>query len=259
MLASAGVARGRQPQNALGAIASVEATSPVPMPRDDIAVAAYAPIGQGSAAEQQMQALIDSETNGTSEGTALTNSVASPIGNEALKSYAAARGPAAPQLARVVPAASFAARTPRLVAPDLNESLVLPVAMTLVADIYRPEERASIQGLLSGVWGGAAVLGPLIGAFLVAHLSWATVFWVNLPLGIAAYILCHRGLARVAVQRLKRPIDYLGAALLAPGVSALILFGTVHRLWIPLVACSCMAAVAAWLWARPEPAAPREV
>ena len=130
MLASAGVARGRQPQNALGAIASVEATSPVPMPRDDIAVAAYAPIGQGSAAEQQMQALIDSETNGTSEGTALTNSVASPIGNEALKSYAAARGPAAPQLARVVPAASFAARTPRLVAPDLNESLVLPVAMT---------------------------------------------------------------------------------------------------------------------------------
>jgi uncharacterized protein YcbK (DUF882 family) len=131
LLASASSGRTGQPQNALGAIASVEAPSPVPMPRDDIAVAAYAPIGQGTAAERQMQALIDSETNGASDGTALTNSVASPIGNEALKNYAAARGTGAPQAhSGVAQVASFSARTPRLVAPDLTTSLVRPVAMT---------------------------------------------------------------------------------------------------------------------------------
>jgi hypothetical protein len=120
---------GRAPQNALGAIASVETPSPVPMPRDDIAVAAYAPIGNGSAAERQMQALIESEPD--SAGAAPTNSVASPIGNAALKSYAAARSSGAPQtLASTVEAKAFVTRVPHLVAPDYSASLVRPVALT---------------------------------------------------------------------------------------------------------------------------------
>ena len=49
---------------------------------------------------------------------------------------------------------------------------VVPIATTIVGDIYSPAERARIQGYISGVWGVAAVIGPALGAFLVEHASW---------------------------------------------------------------------------------------
>ena len=63
---------------------------------------------------------------------------------------------------------------------------VQPIAMTICGDIYTPSERARVQGLISSVFGVAAVAGPSLGAFLVEHVGWRTVFWVNLPVGAAA-------------------------------------------------------------------------
>src|ERR1700761_9072092 len=63
---------------------------------------------------------------------------------------------------------------------------VQPIAMTICGDIYTPSERARVQGLISSVFGVAAVTGPSLGAFLVEHVGWRTVFWVNLPVGAAA-------------------------------------------------------------------------
>ena len=63
---------------------------------------------------------------------------------------------------------------------------VQPIAITILGDIYPPTERAHVQGLMSSVFGVAAVLGPLLGAFLVEQVSWQLVFWVNLPIGAAA-------------------------------------------------------------------------
>ena len=66
---------------------------------------------------------------------------------------------------------------------------VQPIATTILGDIYSPTERAHVQGLVSSVFGIAAVLGPLLGAFLVEQVSWQLVFWVNLPIGVAAIIM----------------------------------------------------------------------
>ena len=140
MLATGEAPRGAQPQNALGAIASVE--TPVPSPRPsrlgDVIVTAYAPIGAGTPAEQQMQSIIESETTGSIAmaprgGTALTNSVGSPVGADALSNYAAARADRrnAPQLLASIPVlASFATRDTQLVAPGYDSNLVRPAAMT---------------------------------------------------------------------------------------------------------------------------------
>ena len=53
----------------------------------------------------------------------------------------------------------------------------------IVGDIYTPAERARVQGYLSSVFGVSAIIGPALGAFIVEHVHWALVFWVNLPIG----------------------------------------------------------------------------
>ena len=104
----------------------------------------------------------------------------------------------------------------------LGAGAVQPVAYTIVGDIYTPAERARVQGVLSGTFGVAAVFGPLLGAFLVEHASWPIVFWVNLPVGAAAF-------AMLAVFYRERPqrrtirVDLLGALLLVLGAGLVML------------------------------------
>jgi EmrB/QacA subfamily drug resistance transporter len=99
---------------------------------------------------------------------------------------------------------------------------ILPIAYTIVGDIYTPVERARIQGVLSGVWGVAAVVGPPLGAFLVEAVDWRLVFWVNLPIGGAAVAMIAAFLHENPERRPHR-IDIAGAVLLAVGVGAVVL------------------------------------
>jgi EmrB/QacA subfamily drug resistance transporter len=61
-----------------------------------------------------------------------------------------------------------------------------PVAMTIVADLYPARERGKIQGYLASVWAVSAVLGPFIGGLIIRNVSWAWVFWINVPVGCVA-------------------------------------------------------------------------
>jgi EmrB/QacA subfamily drug resistance transporter len=95
---------------------------------------------------------------------------------------------------------------------------VMPIASTIVGDIYTIQERAKIQGYLSSVWGISAVLGPAIGGLLVQYVSWKYVFWVNVPLGILSIVgivfFLHEN-----VEKKKHKIDFPGAILLTTGIS----------------------------------------
>ncbi|QDY41951.1 MDR family MFS transporter [Candidatus Pantoea soli] len=83
----------------------------------------------------------------------------------------------------------------------LGAGAIMPLSTTIVADIYSPRERAGVQGWLSSVWGVAAVIGPLSGAWLVQHFSWSVIFWVNLPVGLLSMLLLARFLpVRTASQ-----------------------------------------------------------
>src|SRR4030095_17205856 len=80
---------------------------------------------------------------------------------------------------------------------------------------------ARMQGYISGVWGIASLLGPLIGGLLTDHASWRWVFYINLPFGAIAMSI----IASVLVDERgrRRPvIDYTGLTLFAVGVSALL-------------------------------------
>ncbi|KIL44709.1 MDR family MFS transporter [Jeotgalibacillus soli] len=103
----------------------------------------------------------------------------------------------------------------------LGAGAVLPIATTIVGDIYSKEERAKIQGYLSSVWGISAVIGPVIGGLLVVTAGWQYVFWVNIPLGLLSLI----GLwvfLKENVEKKKHHIDYKGTILLTAGLSILL-------------------------------------
>jgi EmrB/QacA subfamily drug resistance transporter len=101
----------------------------------------------------------------------------------------------------------------------IGAGAIQPIASTVIGDIYTPAERARVQGYLSGVFGVSAVIGPALGAFLVEHVHWALVFWVNLPIG-AASIAMFAVFLPERVERRQHRIDYLGAVLLIIGVGA---------------------------------------
>ena len=99
---------------------------------------------------------------------------------------------------------------------------VQPIANTIVGDIYTPVERARVQGMLSGVFGVSAIIGPSLGAFIVQYGDWPLVFWINLPIGVAAIAMIALFLPEHAKAR-QHEVDYLGSALLIVAVTSLML------------------------------------
>ena len=103
----------------------------------------------------------------------------------------------------------------------LGAGAVMPIATTIVGDIYTTEERAKVQGYLSSVWGISAVSGPVIGGLIVQYMNWKFVFWVNVPLGILAMVGIYLFLHEPKREK-KVSIDYKGAFLLTLSLSTIL-------------------------------------
>jgi EmrB/QacA subfamily drug resistance transporter len=102
----------------------------------------------------------------------------------------------------------------------LGAGSLLTLGMTIVGELFGLEQRAKMQGYVSGVWGVASLLGPLLGGLLTDHISWRWVFYINLPFGAIAMVLLHGALPEG--ERRPHTLDYPGLALFAVGVSALL-------------------------------------
>ena len=142
---------------------------------------------------------------------------------------------------------------------------VQPIATTILGDIYTPTERAHVQGLVSSVFGVAAVLGPLLGAFLVEQVSWQLVFWVNLPIGVAAIVMIATFLTEPTEHHPRR-IDYLGSLLLMVAITALMLVlvqgGSLSHATLAIVgaiAIAALVALAVHESSTPEPMLPLDL
>jgi MFS family permease len=172
-------------------------------------------------------------------------------------------------------ACGLARSMPQLVAARLLQGLgaggLLPLAFTIIADLYSYQQRVRMQGLFSGVWGVASVIGPVLGGFLVDRVGWPWVFFINLAPGVLAGIIVWVGLtargggeihaAGAHLPGQARPqVDYAGGALLAGGVAA-VLLGLLEMQaglgWLWLVLGAGLLAAFGWVEQRvPEPIVP---
>lgn len=71
----------------------------------------------------------------------------------------------------------------------LGAGAIQPIAMTVTGDLYTLDERARIQAVFTSAWGLASIVGPVLGGWIVTHLSWRWVFYVNVPVGLLAVIV----------------------------------------------------------------------
>ena len=99
---------------------------------------------------------------------------------------------------------------------------LVPLALTTVASVVPPRERGRYQGLIGATFASAAVAGPTLGGAVVDGPGWRWIFFGSLPVGAGALGLVLATLPR-DTPRPGRPIDYLGAAVLAGGTGTVLL------------------------------------
>jgi EmrB/QacA subfamily drug resistance transporter len=98
---------------------------------------------------------------------------------------------------------------------------LLSLAQVIVGDIVLPLERGRYQGYISIVFAAASIGGPVIGGFFAEHLHWSLIFWINLPIGLLAFLMTNRVLKRLPRHERPHRLDVAGAGLM---MAATVLF-----------------------------------
>ena len=100
---------------------------------------------------------------------------------------------------------------------------LMAIAQTIIADIVSPRERGRYQGYIAAVFATSSIGGPVLGGFLTEHIDWSLIFWINLPLGAAAFGMTWSVLKRVPFHARKHRLDVIGAVTMMAASIALLL------------------------------------
>ncbi|MBF9043269.1 MFS transporter [Rhodobacterales bacterium HKCCE4037] len=120
---------------------------------------------------------------------------------------------------------------------------LIVLAMAVVADVLPARERGKAQGILGAAFGISTAIGPLLGGVLVETLGWHSIFFVNLPVGLAALIVLSIALPGMPGHG-KRSIDYAGGALLALFLSSAVLISNMGGNLLPWASLGMAALIA---------------
>ena len=103
----------------------------------------------------------------------------------------------------------------------VGASMLNPVALSLITNTFpEPKARAKAIGVWGSVAGLALALGPVLGGVLTQFVGWRSIFWINLPIGIAAVVLAARFVPESKAAR-PRPVDPIGQLLVFIGLTSL--------------------------------------
>src|SRR5450759_915193 len=107
---------------------------------------------------------------------------------------------------------------------------IFPIALAVIGDLFSPAERGRYQGLFGAVFGLSFIIGPFLGGFLTDNLSWHWIFYVNLPIGIAALAVIATQLPNSGNTRgvRARDLDFVGIAIFS-AAAILLLIGLTNK------------------------------
>src|SRR5262245_48723636 len=98
---------------------------------------------------------------------------------------------------------------------------LMPLALTIIGEIYTLSERTRMQAVFSSVWGVSSIAGPLVGGLITDAISWRWIFYLNLPIGLAAAFTVNKTLPEHAPNR-HVTVDWRGGILLFLSTSLLL-------------------------------------
>src|SRR5207248_9914816 len=88
------------------------------------------------------------------------------------------------------------------------------MGMVVLGDLVAPKERGRYYGYFAATYTTAGGLGPLLGGFIADHLHWSVIFWMNIPMGLAALAIATSLLRRLPRHERPHPLDIFGAPLI---------------------------------------------
>ncbi len=98
---------------------------------------------------------------------------------------------------------------------------LIVVAMTILADIAAPKDRAKYYTYFVIVFASAGALGPALGGFFAQYLDWTVIFWINLPLGLLSFLMSNGPLRRLPRHGRRHRLDLAGAGLVMAATATL--------------------------------------
>src|SRR5215831_16473401 len=128
---------------------------------------------------------------------------------------------------------------------------LMPLVQTIIGDVASPRDRPRYQAYTSSTFILSTVGGPLLGGFIAQHLHWSWIFWLNLPLCAAAFLLTNNVLRRLPRHDRPHALDIASGLLMVGAAIALMLaltWGGRRYPWVSLQVIGLFAASAA-LWA----------
>ena len=102
-------------------------------------------------------------------------------------------------------------------------ALMMPATLSIITNAFTPAERGKAIGTWAGVSALALSIGPLVGGFLVEHVSWRAIFFINLPVAVVAVVATLFAVRESRDRTIERVIDFPGVAVLTAALTALVL------------------------------------
>jgi EmrB/QacA subfamily drug resistance transporter len=125
---------------------------------------------------------------------------------------------------------------------------IMPIVQTVISDVVTPRERGQYQAYFSAVWVAAGIGGPILGGVFAEHLHWSMIFWINVPLSLAALGMLLPKMGKIPVFHRKRNVDWLGGVLLMASAVVFMLvltWGGNRYLWLSPAILAMVGASAA--------------